>query len=77
MFPGHPYLRQEQRRAENKGETLERERVVRLIDARLNRLRPEYTRLQKEEDWDGAVPVAGKIDELNLLRRAVQQGHQR
>lgn len=60
MFPGHPYLRQETRKAEHQGERLERDRVLRLIDARLRTMGDESV-----------------VAELQSLRRAVQQGHQR
>lgn len=38
MFPGHPYLRQQTHRAHEDGEREERQRVIRLIDQRMERV---------------------------------------
>lgn len=89
MFPGHPYLRQEMGRAEHQGETMERQRVVRLIDRRMEVLAGQALREKRyleSEDTDEIDPVAMEqrqikldfaIETLTELRRAVQQGHQR
>lgn len=67
MFRGHPYLRQERHRAEME----ERERVLRLLEhweARMRRVWPEDTMQNTREEV---------MREVRILRRAIQQGHQR
>lgn len=62
MFPGHPYVRQEARRAEQEGERKERERVLRLIES--------YDRLNSPHGEEAR-------DLLDYLSNAVRRGHQR
>lgn len=62
MFPGHPYLLQETRRAEDHGQQKERERVLRLLREYKNKMR------QDEDPW---------WDLVAELEQAVQQGWQR
>lgn len=69
MFPGHPYLRQETRRAENDGERKERERVLRLLALARSRMKlwRDYPTVEQEANEEL----------LGELERAVQQGWQR
>lgn len=73
MFPGHPYLLQETRRAESVGERKERERVLRLIG--------EYGRGRLHQQGASGERVLYKAEDVEVmlseLRIAIAQGWQR
>jgi hypothetical protein len=83
MFPGHPYLEQEKRRAAVDAETLERQRVVGLIDRRTEPYAREANRLRawQRRNPDGPAEgdevdpewVEGRLEKLDEIIDALTE----